>query len=92
MFIERATITDLCVRLEEYIKRKSLVMHEKIERSGFNVEIIFSGALISGLTTSEIEFRLQKRVVDLLLAHEFNVLYKVIGQFVATAESLCGNM
>lgn len=27
MFIERATITDLCVRLEEYIKRKSLVMH-----------------------------------------------------------------
>ncbi len=27
MFIERTTITDLCVRLEDYIKKKSLLMH-----------------------------------------------------------------
>ena len=35
---------------------------------------------------------MQKRVVDLLLAHEFNILYKIIGQFVSTAESLCKTM
>lgn len=67
-------------------------MFDKIERSGFTVEMIFSGSLISGLTTSEIEFSLQKRVVDLLLTYEFNVLYKIVGQFTSAAESLCENM
>jgi len=54
--------------------------------------MIFSGALISGLTTSEIEFKLQKRVIDLLLTYEFNILYKIIGQFITASESLCENL
>lgn len=60
-------------------------MFEKIERSGFCIEMIFSGALISGLTTSEINFDLQKRVIDLLITRDFDVLYKVIGQFTAAS-------
>lgn len=64
-------------------------MYEKIEQSGFTIEMIFSPALISALTTAEIEFSLQKRVIDLVLISDFNFLYKVIGGFVASAEGLC---
>jgi hypothetical protein len=60
-------------------------MSEKIERSGFTIEMIFSGALISGLTTSGVDFNIQKRVIDILITYDFSILYKVIGQFVASA-------
>ena len=47
--------------------------------------MIFSGALISGLTTSEVSFSLQKRIIDMLIAHDFSILYKIIAKFTAAA-------
>lgn len=85
MFIERQIITELCIKLTSYIAKNSPVMYEKIERSGFSIEMIFSPALISALTTTEIDFPLQKRVIDLVLISDFNFLYKIIGGFVASA-------
>jgi len=45
--------------------------------------MIFTGALISGFTTSEINPKLQKRVLDLVFTKGFMILYRVIAQFVA---------
>lgn len=64
-------------------------MSEKIERSGFTIEMIFSPALISALTSADIDFSLQKRVIDFILVNDFSHLYKVIGGFVVSSEGLC---
>ena len=47
--------------------------------------MIFSPALISGLTSADVEFPLQKRVIDLVLVSDFSFLYKIIGGFVVAA-------
>lgn len=51
--------------------------------------MIFTPALISSLTSADIEFPLQKRVIDLVIVSDFSHLHKVIGGFVVAAESLC---
>lgn len=51
--------------------------------------MIFSPALISALTSADVEFPLQKRVIDFVLVSDFFFLYKVIGGFVVASENLC---
>ena len=79
-------MVDLFLRLEERIRELSPLMSSKIEESGFNCQMFFSSPLLSCLTTSQINYSLQMRVLDVVIANDFVCVYKIIAQFVAHAE------
>lgn len=61
-------------------------MQKVIDDSMFNCEMIFSSPLLSCLTNVSTNFGLLPRFMDLLITHDFHIIYKIIAQFVASTE------
>lgn len=78
MLINPTLLTDLFLRLDKRIRDLSPTMSELISSSQFQTEMLFSGPLLSCLTSSQIDYNLQLRVFDVLMVSDFQCIYKII--------------
>lgn len=67
-------------------------MNKVIENSSFGCQMLFSSALLSCLSSVTTNVHLLQRFMDMLIAFDFLVIYKMIGHFVANCEFLAEKM
>ena len=61
-------------------------MHGIIEKSPFGSQMLFSSPLLSCLSNVTQNVHLLQRFMDMLIAYDFYIVYKIIGHFVANSE------
>ena len=92
MIIEVEMLTDLSLRLTDRIKELSPSMLALIEKTPFNCEMLFSSPLISCLSNVTKNLSLMRRFLDILIVHDFFIVYRVIAQFVAHCEFMMNKL
>ena len=88
MFINADLIADISLRLDDLIAELSPEMSHLIVDSGFSSQMFFSSPVLSCLTNVTNNIHLLQRFMDMLIAYDYLVCYRIIAHFVASASFL----
>lgn len=83
MKIQMGILSDLSLRINDRIKQLSPPMSQLIDENTFTPQMLFSSPLIACLTNVTKNFTLMRRFIDVIITHDFYIVYKIIAQFVA---------